>query len=112
MNIREMKSETRRAYEFLKEYCKEHNIDDICELFDKKVLVEHVFQSDWDWSVQDEMIFNNLSEEEAVAATEQWFLSMSKKELFYDKICTLYQYDLIEDKAEDLGFDFEESLER
>ena len=61
------------AKEFLKQFAKEHNIKDICELFDKKMLIEYVYQSDWDWAIEDEMEVNGLSEEEAQIEAEKWF---------------------------------------
>ena len=96
------------AKEFLKNYVKENGIKDICELFSKDTLIEFSYDSDWEWSIKDEMEYNFLSEEEAVVATRNWFMSMSKEELFYERMCTGNQDCLITDKAEDLGFEWEE----
>lgn len=104
MLINEMSAEVKKAYYFLKEYCRENCVNDICDLFDRKTLVENVSQSDWDWSVKDEMGCCNLSEDEARKRTEEWLLSMSNEILFYDRICDYCQYSLILDKAEDLGY--------
>ena len=96
------------AKEFLKQYAKENGIKDICELFDKEILVEFVYQSDWDWAIKDEMETNGLSEKEAIEESTNWFMSMDKHELFYERTSTNSQYCLITSKAEDLGFEWEE----
>jgi hypothetical protein len=96
------------AKEFLQSYVKENGIKDICELFDKETLVEFVYQSDWDWAIKDEMEINGLSEEDAQIEAEYWFLSMSKYELFYNRIALGNRDILISDKAEDLGFEWKE----
>ena len=111
MLVNEMNSDVKKAYYFLQNYCKENNINDISELFSKSTLVENTYQSDWDWSVKDEMD-QGLSEEEAIEKTEKWFLSMNNEELFYDRICTYNQHVLILDKAEELGLELDEELDR
>lgn len=112
MLVNEMRPEVKDAYNFLKNYCKEHDINEISELFRKNMLIEYVYQSDWDWSVKEEMECNNLSEDEAEKRTEEWFLSMNNQELFYDRICTYNQHSLILDKAEELGFISKKGIEQ
>lgn len=111
MLVNEMNSDVKKAYYFLQNYCKENNINDISELFSKSTLVENTYQSDWDWSVKDEMD-QGLSEEEAIEKTEKWLLSMNNEELFYDRISTYNQHVLILDKAEELGLELDEELDR
>ena len=96
------------AKDFLQNYIKENGIKDICELFDKETLIENVYQSDWDWAIDDEIKINGLSEEDAQKAAEDWFMSMSKQELFYERTSYSSQYNLVVDKAEELGFEWEE----
>ena len=95
------------AREYLKEYIKNNNnISEIYDLFQKETLVENVDQSNWDWSIQDEMNENKLSEENAIKITEKWFMSMSKEEL-WERINPFGQNELIINKAYDLGFEIE-----
>ena len=109
MLLNEMNSDVKKAYYFLQNYCKENNVNDISELFSKTTLVENIYQPDWDWSVKDEME-HGLTEKEAIEKTEAWFLSMSNKELFYDRISACIQNALVLDKAEELGLELDEEL--
>lgn len=43
MNENEMNLDVKEAYNFLKDYCKENNVNDISELFPKKTLVENTY---------------------------------------------------------------------
>ena len=96
------------AKEFLQNYVKENGIKDICELFKKEILVECVYQADWDWAIKDEIEINGLSGEDARKAAEEWFMSMSKQELFYERISMGNRDYLIATKAEDFGFVWED----
>lgn len=96
------------AKEFLKNYVKENNIEDICLLFDKDILIEYTYDSDWEWSIQDEMEMHDCSEEEAIERTRKWYMSMDNHELFYERMSDCSQDHLIVFKAEDLGFEWEE----
>ena len=75
----------------------------IWDLFSKEALLEFINQSDWDWSVKDEMDINKLSEAEALKKTHNWFLSMDKAKL-WDRICSIHQSELLLKKAIELGF--------
>lgn len=100
---------TKASYDFLKQYCEEKCVSELWDLFDKKQLTAYVNLADWDWSVNDEMKENGLTEDAAIAATEKWFLSMSNEELF-ERISGNGQWELIRLKAEELGF--EQDMER
>jgi len=92
------------ARDFLNDYINKNNIEDICMLFDKTLLVECTSELDWEWAVKDELVNNRCSEEQAVCKTEEWLMSMTHKELFYERLPKNVQTDLIMSKAEDLGF--------
>lgn len=96
------------AKEFLKEYAKRNNIEDMCLLFDKETLVEHTYDSTWEWSIKDEMLVNGCSEEEAIECTRKWFMSMTNYDLFYLQMSESSMNCLIVNKAEELGFEWEE----
>ena len=96
------------ARRFLNQYIKEHNIEEICDLFDKHILIEYIYQMDWDWAIDDAMETQGLSHEEAIKDAEEWFLSMSKYELFYERMSHSSQDELIVDMAEKLGFEWED----
>ena len=96
------------ARKFLQDYVKENRIKDICELFDKEILIESTYDIDWNWSIEDEMFINGCSEKEAIEKTKTWFNSMSNEELFYRRISSWNQNYLIVYKAEELGFEWKE----
>lgn len=108
MNIKGMKPRVRQAYSFLREQAKKQG-KNICDLYEKKALVEYVNICDWDWSVHDE-IAHGKTEEEALEATHEWFMKMSNEELFFDRISSHSQYELILLKAEELGFEPKEEV--
>lgn len=93
-----------QAYDYLKKYAEEHSIEDICDVFDKETMVEYVSICDWDWSVHDEKE-RGKTEEEAIEATRKWLESMSKRELFYERIPEHNRHELILCKADELGFE-------
>lgn len=93
---------------FLKNYIKEKGISHICELFSKETLIEYTYDIDWEWSIKDEMVNNGCSEEEAQKKTYEWFLPMSKLELWQERMSDQSRNCLMEDLAEELGFEFDE----
>ena len=99
-NEKAMSEETKKAYHFLRDYADYRNLD-IFDLFEKRVLLENVSQTDWDWSMIDE-IENGATEEEAEEATVQWLSNMSKYELFCERISEHTQFSLMEELAERL----------
>ena len=99
-NEKAMSEETKKAYHFLRDYADYRNLD-IFDLFEKRVLLENVSQTDWDWSMMDE-IENGATEEEAEEATVQWLSNMSKYELFCERISENTQFSLMEELAERL----------
>ena len=57
--------------------------------------------------MKDEMEENHLSKEEAQKKTIEWFHSMSKIELWVERISNSSKRCLIEDMADKLGFESE-----
>ena len=53
------------AQKFLEKHIAEKQISHISELFSKETLIENVYDSDWTWSMKDEMEENHLSKEES-----------------------------------------------
>lgn len=94
---------------YLENYIKEHNIDNISDLFTKETLIELSSDAEWEWSINDEMI-TGCSEEEAQTKTRKWYESMTKLELWQDHLTTYNQNCLIEDMAEELGFSTDNQL--
>lgn len=92
-------------FEAAKSFLKNRTPEDFWRLFPKETLINNVSASVWNWSIQDEKIFNHLSENDAVEATQEWLKSMTRKEL-WDKISSASQEALIIDKAYELDFEY------
>lgn len=95
------------AQKFLEKHMQKNKISHISELFSKETLIENVYDSDWTWSMKDEMEENHLSKEETQKKTIEWFHSMSKIELWVERISDSSKRCLIEDMADKLGFESE-----
>lgn len=93
---------------FLLDYINKHNIDSISDLFSKDVLIDNIFSGGWEWSIEDELSCDcGCTEEEARKRTENWFRSMTNQEIWMNHISDLGKNALMEEKAEELGFEFE-----
>ena len=96
------------AREFLHKYIRENGIKDICNLFDKKMLIKNTYKIEWQWHIEDEIFLYGYSKEKAIEKTKAWFDSMSNEELFYRRISSWNQKSLIVKKAEELGLEWRE----
>ena len=106
-NMTKIVTRSYAAQKFLEKHMQKNKISHISELFSKETLIENVYDSDWTWSMKDEMEENHLSKEEAQKKTIEWFHSMSKIELWVERISDSSKRCLIEDMADKLGFESE-----
>ena len=106
-NMTKIVTRSYAAQKFLEKHMQKNKISHISELFSKETLIENVYDSDWTWSMKDEMEENHLSKEEAQKKTIEWFHSMSKIELWVERISNSSKRCLIEDMADKLGFESE-----